>query len=80
MGPAAVCGQEHFIREARKLIAFVRSSPRKPGVDAIRLPGDRSHKCRERRRAEGIPLDGGTWDALALLARQLAVSIPEPQA
>jgi LDH2 family malate/lactate/ureidoglycolate dehydrogenase len=62
------------------LIDFVRSSPRKAGVDAIRLPGDRANACRAMRRVEGIPLDDGTWKSLASLAESLGAQAPATSA
>jgi uncharacterized oxidoreductase len=69
--PATFAGQEHFVSQADELIRFVRSSRRREGVE-IRLPGDGSAATR-RARAGGIPLDQGTWQALARLADELGV-------
>src|SRR5262249_45754257 len=65
--PANFAGHEHFLRQADQLTRFVRSSRRRPGVDAIRLPGDRSAATRGE-RMNGVPLDEGTWQALRALA------------
>lgn len=75
--PARFAGHEHFRREADKLIAAVRDTPRKSGVDRIQLPGDRSADIRRERLANGIPLDGDNWDTLALLSKQLEVRLPD---
>ena len=74
--PQRFAGQEHFLGEADKLIDYVRSTRRKPGVDAIRLPGDRSTALRRERLAEGIPLDVGTWQRLIEVAGTLGVDVP----
>lgn len=74
--PARFAGLSHFVHESQKLIEFVRSSPRKSNVEAIRLPGDRSKFERARRRAEGIPIDAGTWDSLVTLGRSLGIGAP----
>ncbi len=76
--PARFAGESHFLAESKKLVAFARSVRRKPGVDAIRLPGDRANACRKERLAGGIPLDDGTWTALGDLARELSVTTPVP--
>ena len=74
--PATFAGHEHLLSQAEALLRFVRSSRRRPGVDAIRLAGDGSDATR-RQRAAGIPLDGGTWSALVSLAGELRVAVPD---
>jgi uncharacterized oxidoreductase len=74
--PEQFAGKSHFFSEADKLIDYVRRGKRKPGIDAIRLPGDRSTElCRQRGR-DGVPLDPGTWSALVELAGELRVALP----
>lgn len=75
--PARCAGQSHFLAEADKLIAFVRNTPVKPGVDRIQLPGDRSMSVRSERLRAGIPLPGDNWETLANLARELRVELPK---
>lgn len=75
--PRRFSGSEHFEHEVAKLADYVRSTPRKPGVDSIRLPGDRSSDVRRVRLEEGIPLDDGTWRSLLELAAKLDVTAPE---
>lgn len=74
--PATFGGEAHFQAEVNKLIGYVRETPRKAGVEAIRLPGDRSASVREERNAEGVPLDEGTWDRLVRTAEELGVETP----
>lgn len=73
---ARFVGMSHFLGEADKLIDYVRSTPRKPGVDQITLPGDRSAAIRRERLANGIPLDAGTWTMLCDAAKELGVALP----
>jgi len=73
--PASFAGREHFLSQATNLIGYVRSTRRREGVDAIRLPGDTSSATR-RTRADGIPLDRGAWRALERLAGDLGVAAP----
>ena len=73
---ARFAGTSHFLGEADKLIDYVRSTPRKPGVDCITLPGDRSAAVRRERLANGIPLDAGTWTMLCNAATELGVALP----
>ena len=62
-------GSSHFMGESAKLVDYVRSVKRKPGVEAIRLPHDRSRETHQLRSREGIPLDDGTWQALTDTAK-----------
>lgn len=72
----AFAGAGHFLREIDELAKAVRDCPRVPGVSEILLPGDPERKERARRQAEGIPVDNGTWQQLAELAKQLKVKLP----
>jgi len=74
--PERFAGTGHFLGEADKLIGFVRGVNRMPGVDSIRLAGDRSHQMMSVRLAEGVPLDAGTWDSLCEAASGLGVEPP----
>ena len=77
--PDRFSGQSHFLGEADRLIQFVRDTRRKPDVDKIRLPGDRSNAVREERLRDGIPLDEGTWRSMVDLAEELSVDVPAVQ-
>lgn len=74
--PVRFAGTSHFLGEADKLIEYVRSTPRKAGVEQITLPGDRSAAVRRDRLAKGIPLDAGTWQMLSDAAKELGVALP----
>jgi uncharacterized oxidoreductase len=76
--PARCAGLEHFLAEGGKLLDEIRSTRRKPGVDRIRLPGDRSAEMRLTRLMTGIPLDGDHWQTLTHVAKKLSVEPPEP--
>jgi uncharacterized oxidoreductase len=72
----AFAGAEHFLREVDSLAAAVRTCPRAEGVQEIQLPGDPERKEKARRRANGIPLDDGTWGQLGAVAERLKVAVP----
>jgi len=74
--PLRFAGMEHFVAEADKLLAHVRGTPRKEGVDAIRLPGDRSRAVNAERLRDGITLDGKSWKRMREAAEGLGVAIP----
>ncbi len=58
-----------FKREVTALIDRVKSVPLAPGVDEIRIPGERAFASRERLLREGIEIDRLVYDALAALHR-----------
>jgi len=74
--PERFAGTGHFLGEADKLIELVRGVNRMPGVESIRLAGDRSHQAMSERLSEGVPMDAGTWDSLCEAASGLGVEPP----
>lgn len=56
-----------FKKEVGKFIDYIKSTRKAPGVEEIFLPGERSHRTREERLANGIPLADATWDILQAL-------------
>ena len=56
-----------FRRHMSEMLAGVKAAPRQPGVDEIRLPGERASRERARARREGIVIDRQIYDALLLL-------------
>ena len=75
--PEQFFGHAHFVDEVDKLLDYIRTTPRKAGVESIRLPGDRSAAVSRERREQGIPLDNGTWQRLEKLASELKVDLPQ---
>ena len=78
--PERFAGSGHFKDETQKLIEYVRDTPLKAGVDRIRLPGDRALTMLSERRANGIPIEQGTWRSLVALAAMLKVTVPKTSA
>jgi uncharacterized oxidoreductase len=74
--PARCAGIDHLIAETDKLIAAVRATPRKSGIERIQLPGDRSTHARVERSATGIPLPEEIWEQLTHVAVKLGVAAP----
>jgi L-2-hydroxycarboxylate dehydrogenase (NAD+) len=62
-----------FVAETDRHLADLRASKRLPGVDHIRLPGDRRRECRAERLREGVPLPAALLAQLDKLARELEV-------
>ena len=57
-------------------IKQLKSSRRKPGVEEIYMPGERSFRSQERYVKEGIPVDEVYWNEILKLAKELNVSVP----
>jgi len=75
---AAFCDVAEFKRNVDRVIRDLHDSPTLPGVDAVRVPGERSHAIRIERERAGIPLHGTLLERLDALAARLGV--PEVRA
>jgi LDH2 family malate/lactate/ureidoglycolate dehydrogenase len=58
---------EQFKREVTELVDRVKTTPRQPGVDEIRIPSERAFRERERLSREGIVIDKLVYDLLSAL-------------
>jgi len=65
--PDLLLPADQFAEQAAQLIEAVKSTPRKAGVDEIRIPSERAFRERDRRRREGIVLETKVVDALKAL-------------
>ena len=65
---------EGFKRSVDRIIREMRGSARLPGVDAVRVPGEQSHRRHAQRLAEGIPLHAVLASQLDKLAGQLKIA------
>jgi LDH2 family malate/lactate/ureidoglycolate dehydrogenase len=71
---------EMFMAETDRHLADLRASERLPGVDEIRLPGDRRRACRNDRLQGGVPLPAALIAQLDRLAGELGVATLEARA
>jgi LDH2 family malate/lactate/ureidoglycolate dehydrogenase len=62
-----------FAAEVDRHVRDLRATKRLPGVDAIRLPGDRRAECREERLRDGVPLATQLLAQLDKLAADLKI-------
>jgi LDH2 family malate/lactate/ureidoglycolate dehydrogenase len=62
-----------FTAEVDRHMRDLRASQRLPGVDAIRLPGDRRAECREERLGDGVPIAAALLAQLDELAAELKI-------
>jgi LDH2 family malate/lactate/ureidoglycolate dehydrogenase len=67
--PELLVPLDEFKRQVSKLIDFVKSTPRQPGIAEIRIPGERAFRSREAARRDGIEIDRLVYDSLAALYR-----------
>ena len=71
--PAAFGDLAQFKSAVDTLVRDLRASERMPGVDAIRVPGDRSHALAAAQRVEGIAIAASLMQTLDRLAEQLEI-------
>ncbi len=69
---------DEFQAEMADLADRIHAIPPVPGVDRVRIPGDKEAEARADREAKGIPLDGAVVDQLRELAAETAVFFPDP--
>lgn len=74
--PTAFAGVDAFTRQTDWLAEACRSNPPRPGVEAVRLPGDGALARKRRALAEGVELYPGIVDGLKGWAERLGVAVP----
>ena len=65
-----------FTRRVAALVKHVKSSPRAEGYDEIYVPGEVELRNRERRLADGIPVEQGTWDLIDRVRQRFGLADP----
>ena len=76
--PALFAGLEAFTRQTGRLAERVRTTPPRPGVEAVRVPGDQAAARRRAALAEGLTLAAGILEALEREARAAGLALPQP--
>jgi LDH2 family malate/lactate/ureidoglycolate dehydrogenase len=76
--PAAFGGAGAFTRQTGWIAAACRATPPRPGVDAVRLPGERALAHRREALDSGLALYPGIMQGLAAWAERLGVVPPRP--
>ena len=66
--PDLFLSADDYRHEVSKRIETIKATPRREGVDEIRIPGERSYNTRARFLVEGIEIERKIYDALARLA------------
>jgi L-lactate dehydrogenase len=76
--PGAFGGRKAFEREMKWLTEASRENPPRPGVDRVRLPGERALALKARQIKEGVILDEGIMPALLSWADRFGIAPPTP--
>jgi L-lactate dehydrogenase len=74
--PDAFGGRDAFVRQAEFIAVQCRDNPPRPGVDAVRVPGERAVALRREQLDRGVQLHESIMPALQPRAQNLAVSLP----
>ena len=80
MAPRAFGGAQGFVRQTGYIAEACRSNPPAPGIDAVRLPGERALLLKRQALADGVRLYPGIMSALQPWAGQLGVAPPRARA
>src|SRR6266481_5430777 len=62
---------DEFARRMESLIAVVKSTPPAEGYDEVLVAGEPERRMEAERRANGIPIEPGTWKSLTDVASRL---------
>jgi hydroxycarboxylate dehydrogenase B len=73
--PKKLAPERDYQAEIDKMVAWVKASPVRPGVDRVRVAGEPERERRAKFGVEGISIDPTTWQQLVDAAR--AVKMPE---
>jgi hypothetical protein len=65
--PDLIGSADAFERQMTRLIERIKATPRRPGVDDIRIRSERAFHSRERALHEGLEIDRVVFDALVAL-------------
>jgi LDH2 family malate/lactate/ureidoglycolate dehydrogenase len=77
--PAAFGGTEAFLRQTDWLVQTCRDNPPRPGVDAVRLPGQRALARKRAQLDHGVALHESILPAIVSWAKRLSVPLPANQ-
>lgn len=62
---------DEFRAEVGRFVDYVKATPTAEGFDEVLLPGERSHRTKKERLADGIPVEDATWNQIEELADRL---------
>jgi LDH2 family malate/lactate/ureidoglycolate dehydrogenase len=67
---------DDFKQEIQTMVEWLKSSPTMPGFDEVLIPGEIEERTKQRRLAEGIPVEQATWDAIVEAGAGVGVDVP----
>jgi hydroxycarboxylate dehydrogenase B len=73
--PANFAEPDWLEGEMARLIGWVKSSPPRPGTDAVLVAGEPERIAMARRLADGIPIDDTTWGEMVAAAKDAGVPV-----
>jgi LDH2 family malate/lactate/ureidoglycolate dehydrogenase len=69
---------DDFVARMQKLADLIKSTQPAKGYEEVLLAGEPEWRMEEERRANGIPVEPGTWKLLEETASRLGVAIADP--
>jgi L-lactate dehydrogenase len=77
MDPDVFAGREAFVREMDHLVAACHKSRPRPGVESVRVPGERALASKREHETNGVKLEAATLAKLAPWIQKLGITVPE---
>jgi LDH2 family malate/lactate/ureidoglycolate dehydrogenase len=68
---------DDFKSEIQTMVEWLKSSPTMPGFDEVLIPGEVEERTKQRRLAEGIPVEQATWDAIVKAGVGVGLEVPQ---
>ncbi len=78
INPDAFGAPGSYLQRATDYLKQIKQSKKAPGVDEIRIPGERSASERTKRKDSGIEILSATWEIISKRAKGLDVDLPVP--
>ncbi|TWG35659.1 L-lactate dehydrogenase [Acidovorax delafieldii] len=78
LDPSAFGGSTEFTRQTAHLAAACRDTPPVPGVDRVRVPGDRAAQAKKSALEHGVPLDDAILTGLQPWLDRYEMAMPAP--
>lgn len=75
--PAGFTPLHEYKARVDRLIAHIKASPTRPGVDEVFVPGELEYRTMQQRLKKGIPIDTPDWEALIQTANALGVEFSD---
>ena len=80
LDPAALADRSAWEQEALAFLDWVQASPPREGCAPVQVAGDPERAHRAERSANGVPVDGTTWQEILAAAARLGVAPADVQA